>query len=166
MTSHDHHRPHAAPCACGHEHRRERPRGDALGHGSRATAVWTTVWPILACAVCPACLSTYAKVFASLGVGAALSARAHLAVLAVAIAASLLVSGVRSWRAKRPWPLVVALSGCALVLAGHLGDAHALEWLGVVVLVVGGLLEQRLARAADSSSPSGASTRCAVDGAE
>ena len=91
-------------------------------------------------------MSTYAKVFATVGVGAALSERQHLVLLAVAVAASIAVSAYRTWRTQRAWPLLVALGGCGLLVAGHLLSAAWLEWSGMGTLVVGGLLEQRAAR--------------------
>jgi drug/metabolite transporter (DMT)-like permease len=45
---------------------------------------------------------------------------------------------------KRPaWPLAFALLGSCLVVTGHmLGELQALEWLGVLVLLVSGVVEQ------------------------
>lgn len=97
----------------------------------------------LACAVCPACLATYAKLFSVLGVGVGLSEAHHLVLLVVAVVASVLVSAWRSWRSKRFWPIAIALVGSSLVLLGHLaGDLHAIEWVGMLCLLGGGLTEQ------------------------
>jgi hypothetical protein len=98
--------------------------------------------PILACAVCPVCLTTYAKVFSVVGVGAGLTPNAHLAILFCAIGISLAVSGFRSYRARRGWPIVTALLGCTSLAVGHLADIQVLEWTGMLVLVGGGLVEQ------------------------
>lgn len=106
------------------------------------TGTWSTVLPILACAVCPACLATYAKVFSVFGVGFGMSDSQHLVLLTFAVLASLGVSAYRSWRSKRWWPIVTASFGATLIVAGHVvGDLHELEWAGVVVLLVGGLRE-------------------------
>lgn len=104
--------------------------------------------PVLACAVCPACLTTYAKLFSVLGVGVGLSEWHHQVLLAVAIGASLGLSAWRTWRTRRAWPISVAIVGVGLVLVGHLGDdLHTLEWVGVLVLLVGGLTEHFRLRA-------------------
>jgi hypothetical protein len=105
------------------------------------TGLWSAVLPVLACAVCPACLATYTKVLSSLGVGFGLSDFAHVLLLLVAVTASLAISSWRSWRTRRAWPVVVASIGATLVLAGHLVDVHAVEWGGVLVLVIGGVTE-------------------------
>src|SRR5579883_2870155 len=99
-------------CNCGHHHTSRTERGLA--------GTWAALGPVLACAACPACVSTYAKVLATVGVGAALSERQHLVLLAVAVAASIAVSAYRTWRSLRAWPLVVALVGCGSLVTGHL----------------------------------------------
>jgi hypothetical protein len=106
-----------------------------MGIGSALLAV-------LACAVCPACLAMYAKLFSVLGVGFGLSEFHHLALLITAIGTSVGVSIWRSWRTSRAWPVATALVGSALVASGHLaGDLHVVEWAGVLVLLGGGLTE-------------------------
>lgn len=112
--------------------------------------MWSAVLPLLACAVCPACLATYTKLFSLVGVSLGLDEAAHQLLLAVALVISVGVSAWRSWRTGRAWPLLVAACGSALVAAGHLlGDLHALEWAGVLVLLAGGLSEHvRLRRRA------------------
>lgn len=124
-----------APCTCAHD--RVDPK---LG--------WlSALAPALACAVCPACLSTYAKIAASLGTGLALSETAHLVLLLVAVGLSLAVSAWRTWKSRRAWPIAVALVGGATLVVGHLAEIAALEWLGIGVLLVGGLVEHlRLVR--------------------
>lgn len=104
---------------------------------------WSLVLPILACAVCPACLATYAKLLSLVGVSVGMTESQHLLVLASAVLVSIVVSGVRSWRSKRSWPLAFALAGASLIAVGHSSPRwHALEWVGVLVLLVGGLREQ------------------------
>lgn len=126
---------------------------DCTAHRARAlagTGLWSVLLTALACAVCPACLATYAKLFSVLGVGVGVSEGHHFVLLVVAVVASVLVSAWRSWRTKRLWPVSVALLGSSLVLLGHLaGDLHAVEWAGILCLLGGGLTEQlRLRRLA------------------
>jgi hypothetical protein len=109
---------------------------------------WSVLLPVLACAVCPACLATYTKLLSLVGVGVGMTESQHLFVLGTAVLVSVIVSGVRTWRSKRVWPLALALSGAALIVVGHLAEAlHALEWAGVLVLMVGGLSEHFRLRA-------------------
>lgn len=104
--------------------------------------LWSTILPVLACAVCPACLTTYAKLFSVLGVGLGLSEFHHLVLLVIAISASIGVSAWRSWRTRRVWPIAIALTGSALVATGHFARGlHVVEWAGVLLLLVGGLTE-------------------------
>ena len=86
-------------------------------------------------------MTTYAKVLSALGVGVSLGEAQHTALLTAAVASSLAVSAWRAWRTRRPWPLAVAGLGAGLVLAGHWLDVHAVEWAGVLVLLVGGVTE-------------------------
>jgi hypothetical protein len=103
---------------------------------------WSLLLPILACALCPACVTTYAKVFAVLGVGFGLSETQHVALLVVALAGSLGVSAWRTVRTGRRWPLSVAVVGATAVVIGHaVPSAHLLEWVGVAILLAGGLTE-------------------------
>lgn len=89
-----------------------------------------------------------------LGIGFGLSEMQHLAVLVMAIGASVGVSAWRSWRTRRVWPIAIALSGTALVLTGHLlGDLPALEWAGVLVLLGGGLTEHFRLRRLRAAAP-------------
>jgi hypothetical protein len=112
---------------------------------------------VLACAVCPACLTTYAKLLSVFGVGFGLSELHHVVLLSVAIAASLGLSACRSFRSRRIWPVAVATAGAGLIVTGHVWSAlHALEWGGVLVLLAGGLTEHfrlRTARARLSPAP-------------
>lgn len=140
--AHDHGEPPAYACDCAaHRH--------AAAPVAQGAGPWTTLLPILACAVCPACLATYAKIFSVFGVGFGLRETQHTALLIVAIAASVAVSAWRSHRTKRAWPIAVASLGAGLLLLGHWAHGwHALEWLGMGVLLIGGVTEQlRLARA-------------------
>lgn len=104
----------------------------------------TAALPALACAVCPACLSLYAKLGSITGVGWGLSESTHERLLFAAVGVSLVVSAWRTWRRRRAWPLGVAMVGAAAVLAGHAlghGIGASLEWIGVLIMLVGGLAE-------------------------
>lgn len=125
---------HACDCA-GHRQASSSSKTRASG--------WAGVLPLLACAVCPACLATYAKLLSVLGVSVGLTEYQHSVILAFAIGISVLVSAWRSVRSRRAWPLVFALLGSCFVVTGHVfGELHALEWLGVLVLLVSGVIEQ------------------------
>lgn len=107
------------------------------------------VVPLLACAVCPACLSTYAQVLSFVGVGLSLTESAHQVLLALAIAVSLAVSGWRFRRLRRLGPLLATAAGCVLLVLGHaLEEDPVLTWGGVAVLLAGGLWERRVWRRA------------------
>lgn len=128
-------------CSCAHH-----ARGPAV---AKEAGLWPALLAVLACAVCPACVTTYAKLLSILGVAGGLSETQHLILLSFALTASIAVSAWRSLRSQRVWPLAVAVVGSSLVLLGHFaGELAALEWAGVVVLLVGGMTEHlRLRRA-------------------
>lgn len=126
------HHDHGCDCAA-HRHVAER---------GTATSLWASALPFLACAVCPACVATYAKLFSLMGVSVGLSELHHTVLLGVAIAVSTLVSAFRSVRSRRVWPVAFAILGSSMVLAGHVrGELHVLEWAGVLTLLGSGLVE-------------------------
>ena len=64
------------------------PSCDCSAHSAPrtpSTGLWASLLPALACAVCPACLSTYAKIFSTAGTGFGLSDDAHGLILAIAV---------------------------------------------------------------------------------
>lgn len=113
---------------------------------------WSALLPVVACAVCPACLATYTKLLSLVGVSVGFGEGLHHLLLVVALVLSMSVSGWRSWRTGRAWPLLIAAAGSALVSGGHLfGEHQAIEWAGVLVLLAGGSSEHfRLRRRAAS----------------
>jgi hypothetical protein len=127
---------------------------DCPAHAPRASppgagAWWASVAPVLACAICPACISTYAKTLSALGVGLYLTEAQHAVLLGVAVTISLVVGFWRARRTGRFTPLSLTLIGCALVLAAHaLDDNPWLAWSGVVALLGGGVWEHRIWRRA------------------
>ncbi len=124
-------------------------------HGKRWSARLTqaiaTAAPMLACAVCPACLSAYGKIFAALGIGFTLSEEEHSYFLLAAVLISLVSSSWRTWVTQKLWPLLIAMSGCLLIMAGHWGGHYIgasdflsiCEWIGVLILAVGGIVERQ-----------------------
>lgn len=136
------HPPHGAACSC--EHHRAP---SAVGAGSRFGAA---LLPALACAFCPACLTTYAKLFSVLGVSVGLDVAVHQRLMVAALGVSIGISAWRAYQRRRAWPLLVAVVGTALVSLGHaLGELHALEWGGMLVLFGGAWAEHyRLSRRA------------------
>ncbi|MFK8001021.1 MAG: hypothetical protein AB8H86_15605 [Polyangiales bacterium] len=128
------HKGHGENCGCNH-----RP----VIKGEDQSRWLPVILAFVACAFCPACVATYAKVLSLFGVGIGLQAWHHNLLLAVAVSLSLVVSGYRSWRSRRIWPLGVAALGSCLLLMGHMVHSlHALEWMGVAVLLLGGIYEQ------------------------
>jgi hypothetical protein len=128
---------HACDCAA---HKRVAKQGSAR---------WASLLPLLACAVCPACLATYAKLLSIVGVGIGLSEAQHTLLLAAAVVVSLGVSIYRAAQTKRRWPLVLAMLGAGLILFGHShGELENFEWLGALVLLAAGVAEQTLTRRA------------------
>jgi hypothetical protein len=141
----------ATPCDCAahraasHAAHHAQP-GDAAPPQA-AGSWWTSVAPVLACAVCPACMSTYAKVLSTLGVGVFLTETQHHALLIGAVSLSLAIGVWRGHKGRRWSPFFLTLLGCALLVSGHLlGDVRALSWSGMAVLLGGGLWEHRLWR--------------------
>ena len=79
------------PCDCvGHRMQARRSTGEKLSGLS-------AILPILACAVCPVCLSAYATILSALGVGLAITEGQHAILLGVAVVLAL-ASGL--WRAR------------------------------------------------------------------
>jgi hypothetical protein len=149
MDSHSHGR----SCACPHHHKTE-PSGSRAGW-------WSAVLPILACAICPGCIATYAKVLSALGVGFALTESQHLWLLAICVLVSIAI-GFREVRTtRRPEPLVLTLLGCVVLVGVHRFAEDTswarLTWLGVAFLLAGALWGHRvrLAQARHHAPPEG-----------
>lgn len=145
----DAHHSHGHSCACDHHH-------EAPG-ASRNSAIWSTLLPILACAVCPGCIASYAKILSIVGVGIALSETQHLGLLVVCISLSLGV-GLREARMTRRWgPLLVNVLGCTVLVAIHaMGEQSAppwSSWCGIVLLLGGAVWGHRIRLALRRSSP-------------
>lgn len=139
----------------------------AQAHGAGGPAAvghvgWlSSLAPILACALCPVCLSAYATILSALGVGVgiALSARQHALLVSTAVALAL---GAGLWRARvtrRYHTLALTTVGCTLLLIGeYAGDNRLLIGLGMTLLVgsmvADRVLEYRAKAAARRGTPS------------
>lgn len=82
--------------------------------------------PALACLVCPACLTTYAKALGTVGLGVVMSEAQHVAFLVIAVLVAL-GSSVHSLRLTRHLgPFVATAAGCTVLVAEHaVGGSHA-----------------------------------------
>jgi len=131
----------------------------------RPVSAWSALLPVLACALCPACVSMYSSLLATVGLGLVMTETQHHALLAVAVLAAL---GFSAWRASRTgsWRFVlVTAAGCALLVAAHLfGEIAILTWTGIATLLLGGWLERRSrrarARGSDTVAPVAVSDEC------
>lgn len=122
-------------CACGHDGCGDRRAVSSAG-------AWSSILPLVACAFCPVCLSTYAKLGSALGAGAALGEGVHTALLGFALALSLGVSAWRWWVTRRTGPLVLTLFGVSVLGAGHVAETVVLEWTGIAAMIASGLWER------------------------
>jgi hypothetical protein len=124
--------------------------------GARAS-FWGALLPVLACAFCPACITAWAPLLATAGIGVALNESQHSLLLIVAIALSL---GVASWRARRAraWaPVLLTGLGGAAMLGGHAWNDNApLESLGVLCLLSAAALGALPRSVRRAPSPEGA----------
>ena len=94
--------------------------------------------PIGTCAICPACLTMYAKILAVVGVGFALAEWQHALLLAIAVSVALGLGIVNARRIRRYGKLALIASGAAILVGAHLWEtAHWVEWLGCAVLLAG-----------------------------
>src|SRR5690606_5161320 len=74
----------SSACGCGAQHA-------AHGEGSARSGWVGALLAVLACALCPACLTTYAKLLSVLGMGVGLDAAAHERLLPAALVASIAI---------------------------------------------------------------------------
>jgi hypothetical protein len=141
---------HGTACGCGEPHgdrramAREPPRG---------LSAISTLAPVIACAFCPACLASYAKLLSLVGIGVALTEAQHTALLTSALGISVAASAWCARRTERWSPLLGALTGGLLALAGHLCGRAWLEWGGVGIMVASAWHERWLARRGRPSRP-------------
>lgn len=149
---HEHEHGHACDCA---RHRALAARPAA----ARPAGALSLLLPILACAVCPSCITTYAKVLSGLGVGFALTESQHVALLVVCVAVSIGAAARDFARDRRRAPLALTVGGCVVLVAAHVAEARApswLPWAGAALLLAGGAFShwaRRVAQARASALP-------------
>ena len=149
-ATHDHAHDHAK--ADSHKH--EGDCGNCVAHRARPPASRTGRWgflagivPILACALCPVCLSAYATILSAFGVGFALTEGQHAILLFVAVAAALLAGGFRARMTRRFGPLGLTAVGCVLLIfADVLHENRALSLVGIALLVASMIWDRWAAR--------------------
>lgn len=124
---------------------------DCAGHrlkarnqeGGKATFL-ATLLPILACALCPVCISTYAAVLSALGVTLAFTEGQHAFLLGIAVVAALGVALWKAQRSRRYVALGLTAAGCGfLVLSQLFNDNKALGLVGIAALI-GSLVYERV----------------------
>ncbi|HEY3666162.1 MAG TPA: hypothetical protein VGL19_09190, partial [Polyangiaceae bacterium] len=96
-------------------------RAIASRHSARPgrASMLTVLLPLLVCAFCPACLTLWGPLLASLGLGFALPEAAHPAGIAVALLVALVPAALRARRAKVWRPLLLVAAGAAVLVATH-----------------------------------------------
>jgi len=111
-------------------------RAMTLKRPSGGKVSWSGLLPVLACALCPACLAAWTPLLAGLGLGLALTEAQHTWLLLVAIALAVVSAGLRA-RSSRMWtPLVLALLGGTVLLASHdTPGGGALSALGALCFI-------------------------------
>ena len=131
---------HGTACGCGKTHGQKR----TAAHG--ALRWFSAIAPVIACAFCPVCLATYAKLFSLAGLGFAMTEAQHSVLLTSALCVSIAASVWRGRRSGRWSPLAGALAGGSILLVGHLAGERAwLEWSGIGVMLASAWHEQRIA---------------------
>jgi hypothetical protein len=147
-------RPHVAGhCDCP-AHRnvaRDVPRGASW---------WGALLPMIACALCPACISAWAPLLATAGLGLAMTESQHTALLIGTIALSLAVAVWRALRTRAWVPVLLTGTGGASMLAGHaLDDNAVLAAVGVLCFLsaaaLGVLSPRNASKVATPSLPDG-----------
>jgi hypothetical protein len=153
-ADHDHH-PHPHPAHPAHGAAAAVDDcGNCAAHRPRAPVDRTGRWgwlsgliPILACALCPVCLSAYATILSAFGVGFALSEGQHAVLLIVAVVAALAAGAWRARVTRRFGPLGLTAFGCVLLLlADVLHENRALSLVGIALLVGSMIWDRRAAK--------------------
>lgn len=160
---HDHGHAHAGPahaaakgddCDCAGHRLKARNQ-----EGGKATFL-ATLLPILACALCPVCISTYAAVLSALGVTLAFTEGQHALLLGIAVVAALGVALWKAQRSRRYVALGMTAAGCGfLVLSQLFNDNRALGLVGIAALIGSLVYERVQARRAARLVPVPVATR-------
>jgi hypothetical protein len=144
-AEHDHpHPPVAAADDC----------SSCVAHRPRAPIDRTARWgwlsgivPILACALCPVCLSAYATILSAFGVGFALSEGQHAILLIVAVVAALASGAWRARMTRRFGPLGLTALGCTLLIfADLLHENRPLSLIGIALLIASMIWDRRASK--------------------
>jgi hypothetical protein len=114
---------------------------------SRAGSFVAAAVSLLACAVCPVCISVYAGIFSVVGVSFALSEQAHGWVL---MGSLLFAEAIAIWAATRHgklWPPVLtALGGATLLFSHFVADHILLDVAGTALVFTANVGGGRLRR--------------------
>ena len=103
--------------------------------------------PLLVCAFCPACMTLWAPLLASIGLGFALPESVHSVGLGLAILAALAPAAWHARRAQFWQPVLFVVAGAGVFLSTHAFEGGRLtEVLGALSLVLGSSLERRARR--------------------
>ena len=134
------------PCDCaGH---RLAAQAQTAGTGAAGHVGWlSSIAPVLACALCPVCLSAYAAILSAFGVGVgfAISDRQHAILLVIAVVLALSAAVWRARITRHYSMLALTVVGCVLLLLGeNLGDNRILIGLGMALLVGSMILDRVL----------------------
>jgi uncharacterized membrane protein (UPF0136 family) len=150
-----------------HEHPHQHPHGEAhaavavqgdcgscAAHRPRVPVDRTGRWgwlagivPILACALCPVCLSAYATILSVFGVGFAISEGQHAILLIVAVVAALASGAWRARVTRRFGPLGLTALGCLLLIfADVLHENRPLSLFGIALLIASMVWDRRAAK--------------------
>jgi drug/metabolite transporter (DMT)-like permease len=115
--------------------------------GPTSGSRWSALAPLIACALCPACLTTYGGVLSLLGLSLYMTEAQHFFILILAVSISASIGFLRARRTRRWIAFAVSLFGCALLLLAHFADDHrGLTWGGVIALLGSSVWEYRAAR--------------------
>ncbi len=104
-----------------------------------------SILPILACALCPACIGVWAQVLSVVGIGLVITEAQHHALLAVAIAIALAMSVYRFARTRVVGPFVMTIMGSASLAGAHFfaEENHLLSWVSIAVILGASLWQRR-----------------------
>ena len=131
---------HGSDCCDGHHHHRAA--------GSERTSLLGSILPILACALCPACIGVWAQVLSAVGMGIVVTEAQHHVLLAVAIGVTSCMSVYRYVRTRLVGPFVLTIAGCLSLGGSHLfaEENHILSWLSIAIILCASLWQRRAER--------------------
>lgn len=140
--------PKGADCDCAGHRLQARNK-----EGGKAT-ILATILPILACALCPVCISTYAAVLSALGVTLAFTEGQHALLLGIAVVAALGVGIWKAQRSRRYGALALTALGCGLLVLSQAFNDNRVLGLGGIAALIGSLVFERVqARRAAQLTP-------------